>query len=251
MKVVYFDQERAALDPMRTLKDTLAEGNDAVVFRGRSIHIASWAKRFQFAHEHLNVRVGELSGGEQARAVIARLMLQPADVLLLDEPTNDLDIPTLEALEESLSDFPGAIVVVSHDRYFVDKLASLVIGLDGRGGYGIFADREQSEKALAASTKNAGKGANVGASPGSSKAGGGGPTSSKRLSYNEQREYDQMEAKILVAEGALEAAKTALEAPDVATSAGRLGELTKALEKCEKDIERLYTRWSELAAKLA
>ncbi len=91
--------------------------------------------------------VGRLSGGEQARALIARLMLQPADLLLLDEPTNDLDIPTLEILEESLSEFPGALVLVTHDRFMLDRICTVVLGLDGEGGSGVFADYLQWEEA--------------------------------------------------------------------------------------------------------
>src|SRR5437764_4713197 len=105
-----------------------------VIYRDRQLHVAAWAKQFLFRPEQLEVPVGSLSGGEQARVRLAQLMLKPADLLLLDEPTNDLDIPALEVLEDSLEEFAGALVLVSHDRELMDRLCTEVIGLDGRGG---------------------------------------------------------------------------------------------------------------------
>src|SRR4029450_3830932 len=104
-------------------------------------------KRFLFRSEQLETPVGRLSGGEQARAVLARLILEPADLLLLDEPTNDLDIPTLEVLEESLLEFPGALVLVTHDRYLLDRVSTRLLALDGRGGATFYADYDQWEQA--------------------------------------------------------------------------------------------------------
>src|SRR6266700_593185 len=144
LRVVYFDQNRQ-LDPDVTLRRALAPDSDAVVYQERVIHVASWAERFLFSAANLNQRVGRLSGGERARVLIAQLMLQPADVLLLDEPTNDLDIPTLELLEENLLEFRGALVLVTHDRYMLDRVSTVVLGLDGQGGAESFADYAQSE----------------------------------------------------------------------------------------------------------
>ena len=146
LKVVVFDQHRSRLDPGVSLKRTLAPHGDSVVFQGRGIHVAGWAKRFLFRSEQLETPVGRLSGGEQARAVLARLMLEPADLLLLDEPTNDLDIPTLEVLEESLLEFPGALVLVTHDRYLLDRVSTRILALDGEGGAVPFADYDQWEQ---------------------------------------------------------------------------------------------------------
>ena len=123
-----------------TLRRALAPEGDGIIYQGRTVHVASWAARFLFTGEQLNQPVRNLSGGERARVLIAKLMLEPADVLLLDEPTNDLDIPTLEILEENLLDFPGALVLVTHDRYLLNRVASTVLGLDGRGNTGRFAD---------------------------------------------------------------------------------------------------------------
>ncbi len=140
--MVYFDQSRQ-LDPDLTLRRALAPDSDAVIYQGSVIHVAAWAARFLFDPEDLNQRVGKLSGGERARVLISQLMLQEADVLLLDEPTNDLDIPTLEILEESLLEFTGALLLVTHDRYLLDRVSTIVLGLDGRGGAERFADYSQ------------------------------------------------------------------------------------------------------------
>src|SRR4029077_9197225 len=140
---VAFDQDRRDLDPRVSLAEALSPNAEVVLYRGRSYHITAWAKRFLFRQEQLELPVGDLSGGEQARILLARLMLQATDVLLLDEPTNDLDIGSLEVLEESLADFPGALVLVTHDRSLLDRLCSDILGLDGAGGARVFADYTQ------------------------------------------------------------------------------------------------------------
>ena len=144
LRIVYFSQMRE-LDTSLTLRRTLAPDSDSVIYQDRVVHVASYASRFLFTSEQLNQPVERLSGGERARVLIARLMLQPADVLILDEPTNDLDIPTLEILEESLLEFPGALVLVTHDRYLLDRVTNAVLGLDGRGNAALFADYLQWE----------------------------------------------------------------------------------------------------------
>ena len=142
MRIVSFDQIRE-IDQNLTLRRALAPDSDSVIYRDRVTHVASWAAKFLFTSEQLNQPVRRLSGGERARVLIAKLMLEPADLLLLDEPTNDLDIPTLEILEESLLEFPGAMVLVTHDRYLLDRVATVVLGLDGKGGAERFADYSQ------------------------------------------------------------------------------------------------------------
>jgi ATP-binding cassette subfamily F protein uup len=142
LRIVYFDQNRV-LDPSLTLRRSLAPDSDSVIYQDRVIHVGGWAARFLFTAEDLNRPVSRLSGGERARVLIAQLMLQPADLLLLDEPTNDLDIPTLEILEESLLEFRGALVLVTHDRYMLDRVSTVVLGLDGYGGAGRFASYSQ------------------------------------------------------------------------------------------------------------
>src|ERR1700744_4321247 len=142
LRIVYFDQNRE-LDPDVTLRRALAPDSDSVIYRDQVIHVGGWAARFLFTAEQLNQKVGRLSGGGRARVLIAQLMLQPADVLLLDEPTNDLDIPTLEILEETLLESSGAVVLGTHDRYMLDRVSTVVLGLDGTGGAERFADYSQ------------------------------------------------------------------------------------------------------------
>src|SRR5438093_4876004 len=147
LRIVRFEQERGGLDPTESLRRALAPEGDALTWQGRSIHVNSWAKRFLFRPEQLEVAVGRLSGGEQARILVARLMREPADLLILDEPTNDLDIPTLEVLEESLAEFEGGVVLVTHDRFMLERAASVLLALDGAGGATTFADYSQWEAA--------------------------------------------------------------------------------------------------------
>jgi ATP-binding cassette subfamily F protein uup len=139
LRIVYFDQAREQLDRSQSLREGLGAHGDHVIYQDRTIHVAGWAKRFLFDSTQLDRPIASLSGGEQARVLIARLMLRPADLLLLDEPTNDLDIPTLEVLEESLGEFPGALVLVTHDRFLLDRVSTVVLGLDGQGGAELFA----------------------------------------------------------------------------------------------------------------
>src|SRR5207245_10028129 len=146
LKTVVFEQDRDTLDPAVSLKRALAPESDSVVYDGRPVHVAAWARRFLFRSEQLETPVGRLSGGEKARILIARLMLAPADLLILDEATNDLDIPTLEVLEDNLAEFPGALVLVTHDRLLLDRVSTSILALgrpDGRAA--LYADYAQWE----------------------------------------------------------------------------------------------------------
>jgi ABC transport system ATP-binding/permease protein len=246
LQIVYFEQDRDALGPETTLRRALAPEGDSVIFRDRTVHVAGWAKRFLFREEQLPMPIGALSGGERARVFIARLMLQPADVLLLDEPTNDLDIPTLEILEDNLLDFPGALVLVTHDRYMLDRVSTFVLGLHGDGTAQLYADYSQYEEGR---TARLGSAQNRNGKPAALLVPQG-PEAKKKLSYREQREWDQIESRIEEADAALTALQLALQDLQVTSNPVRLQETYAALEAAQAQVDQLYSRWSELEAKV-
>ncbi len=249
LRIVYFDQNRE-LDPDITLLRALAPDSDAVIYQERVIHVAAWAERFLFSAENLNQRVDRLSGGERARVLIAQLMLQPADVLLLDEPTNDLDIPTLEILEESLLDYSGAVVLVTHDRFMLDRVSTVVLGLDGRGSAERFADYSQWEAwqrtQLSLATPKS-----VNGHRGPRPARGEVPraVAKKKLSYAEAREFAAMESRIHEAEQILHAKRAALEDPAITSDRISLQNACTQLDEAQKSVDTLYARWVELEQK--
>ena len=252
LRIVYFDQNRQ-LDPEVSLRRALASDSDSVIYQERVIHVAAWAARFLFSGEDLNRPVGRLSGGERARVLIAQLMLQQADVLLLDEPTNDLDIPTLEILEESLLEYRGALVLVTHDRYMLDRVSTIVLGLDGRGDAERFADYSQwdawlrsqqakpSTDARATTTR---KGRD--SAPADTNRPG---ATAKKLSHTEGREFASIEKRIAKAEEELLARRAALEDPEISSDAPRLHTAYVEMESAQKTVDELYARWAELSQK--
>ena len=244
LRIVYFDQRRE-LDPNVTLRRALAPEGDSVIYQDRVTHVASWAAKFLFKGEQLNQPVERLSGGERARVLIAQLMLQPADVLLLDEPTNDLDIPTLEILEESLLEFRGSLVLVTHDRYMLDRVSSIVLGLDGQGGAERFADYSQWET-WQAEREQASQINTRGTSPAATTSA---TMSKKKLSYLEAREYASIEERVASAEQLLETTRAAAEDPAIASDAERLMSAHAELEKAQNQVDELYARWAELEKK--
>jgi ATP-binding cassette subfamily F protein uup len=252
LRIVYFDQSRE-LDPDVTLRRALAPEGDSVVYQDRMIHVASWAAKFLFAGEQLNQPVGRLSGGERARVLIAQLMLQPADVLLLDEPTNDLDIPTLDILEESLLEFRGSLVLVTHDRYMLDRVSTVVLGLDGAGGSGLFADYSQWESWLEERKRTArsdlGNDARPVARAEVSSDNAGQAPGKKKLSYLEAREYDAIEHRVAEAEVVLQAKRVQLEDPAIVSDGPRLMAAHAEMEEAQDNVDTLYARWAELEKK--
>ena len=222
--------------------------SDSVIYQDRVVHVASWAARFLFTGEQLNQPVGRLSGGERARVLIAQLMLQPADVLLLDEPTNDLDIPTLEILEESLLEYRGALLLVTHDRFLLDRLSTVVLGLDGLGHIERFGDYLQWETwqagQMAATRKSSA------ASQAAARAVPATPAARNRLSYKEARELETIEQRIADAEKELQARHAALADPQVLSNAARLRTISLEMEAAQRNIDSLYARWAELERKV-
>jgi ABC transport system ATP-binding/permease protein len=246
LRMVYFDQTRV-LNEKLTLRRALAPEGDSVIYQDRVIHVASWASRFLFTGEQLNQPVERLSGGERARVLIANLMLQPADLLLLDEPTNDLDIPTLEILEEALLDFSGALVLVTHDRYLLDRVTNSVLGLDGRGNSALFADYVQWEEwrgqlpAPAEPSTPQPRPTSPAPLPSAQK---------KKLSYLEQREYNAIEARIEASDQRLLRARARVDDPAAATDAAALTEALAEMNAAQSEHDTVLERWLELTEKI-
>lgn len=246
LRIVYFDQSRQ-LDLSLTLRRALAPEGDSVLYQDRLIHVAAWAAKFLFAGEQLDQPVERLSGGERARVLIAQLMLQPADVLLLDEPTNDLDLPTLEILEQSLLEFRGSLVLVTHDRYLLDRVSTVVLGLDGQGGAESFADYGQWEiwQTERARLRHEARTPSP-PIPDSSTP----PVAARtKLSYLEAREYAGIEQLITEAEQKLRSKRAALEDPAIASDGRKLVAAQAEMDAAQNDLDTLYTRWAELHEK--
>jgi ATP-binding cassette subfamily F protein uup len=237
LRCVYFDQAREQLDGEVTLRRALSPEGDTVAVGPRKMHVKSWARQLLFRDDQLDQPVRTLSGGERARTLIARLMRTPADVLLLDEPTNDLDIPTLEALERSLLEFEGAVVLVTHDRYLMDRVCTDLIALDGSGGVRAVADLAQWDQlredapAPAAPTRPAPSKERVRDAP------------RQKLTYNEKRELEGMEATVLEAEARVADLQSSAEK---AGDPEELNRIYADLHDAQSEVERLYERWAEL-----
>ena len=247
IRVAVFDQSRKLVDKNQTLQEALTpNGGDGVIYQDKLVHVASWAKRLKFRHDQLQTPVSALSGGEQARILLGQLMLTKADVLFLDEPTNDLDIPSLEVLEESLSSFPGAIVLVTHDREMLDRVSTVLLGLNGGGHVTPYASvaQWQSDIQGASLAKNSEKVASKKKADDQKnkseetlrdqKAARG------KLSYKEQQEFDRMEEAILEAETELD---------DLQKNPETDVEYYQRLAEVQQEVERLYARWEELSSR--
>jgi len=244
LKIVWFQQDRSSLDLDGTLKHALAGDNDTVSYRGRSMHVTSWARKLLFETEKLPLTLGNLSGGEQARVLIARLMLQEADILILDEPTNDLDIPTLEVLEDSLSEFPGAVMLVSHDRMLLDTVCQEVLALTGNGPVEFFAGYTQFEPEIprffreSVAEKEEIK--RKTSKPRRERSG---------LTAPERRDLESLPGRIETTEVAIAALEEKMMEPEIASDFARLSAFAGEQESLKKELESLYERWQELEAK--
>lgn len=234
IKIVYFDQHKTQIPDHITIKEALSPNGDYILFRGQWIHVNGWCKRFLFSPDLLNIPIGSLSGGEKARISIAHLMLKQADILLLDEPTNDLDIPTLERLEESLIDFPGAIVLITHDRCMLNRICNSLLSLEDLNQTILYPDYVQWQ---AAQKKP------VLTKPKENKQA---PISKPKLSYLEQKEYQQIEKKI---EGLEKEIKQFHQLLEITTATNDLTEICIAIHLKENQIEQLYLRWQRLDQK--
>ncbi len=242
LRIVLFDQNRAQLDENKTLQEALAGDGNSVEYRGRAIHVATWARRFLFRDDQLRMPVSYLSGGEKSRIQIANLMRREADILILDETTNDLDISSLEVLEESLEDFPGAVILVTHDRLMLDTISDEILVLSGDGGCEIFADYAQFEKHIKnvakATVKTAAK-EKKSAKVSRRKSG---------LSTPERRALEAMPKKIEEIEEKISSLQTQMSAPDVASNFARLEEMVLQESALKAELEQLFERWQQLEA---
>jgi ABC transport system ATP-binding/permease protein len=243
-KVLLFDQHREELPQDLTLRRALAPENDKVNYRGQSIHVNSWCRRFLFEPDRLDLPVSRLSGGEKARVLIARLMVQPADVLLLDEPTNDLDISTLETLEESLLEFPGAIVLITHDRYMLEQTCNVMLGLGAGGKSALLADYTQWEILQKQGLEDEKK-----AQPSQDAKQQTQSSRSSKLTYNEKRELELIEQKVEKAEEEVALLHLKMEDPALASMASELQKACNQLQEAQQTLEKLYHRWQELENK--
>lgn len=246
LSISYFDQHRTAIDPTLTLGKALAPEGDQVVFNGRAYPVAAWADRFLFTRSQLASSVSSLSGGERARLLVARLMLNNASLLLLDEPTNDLDLWTLETFEEALTEYPGTIVMVSHDRYFLNEVCSAFLGLDGDGSITAYASYEQWEEEF----KRRGSGANTTREQEPARSNGGGasavaPIRKKGLSHAEKKELQAIERQIAAIEANIAELTAQLE-NSATTRNGSVVEVAKELHQTQEQLEALVERWGVL-----
>jgi len=239
LQLVYFDQHREQLDGNWTLKEALSPCGDFVHFRGQEIHVHGWAKKFLFSPERLPLPVRLLSGGERARILLARWMLRPADVLFLDEPTNDLDVPTLEVIEESLQEFPGAVVLITHDRYFMDRVCTHVLGLGNDLEQRMFADCRQWEEEVSRKFLQSGKKTEL--QRNSSEV----SMRRKSLSYAEKKELSNMEKNLQLAEERVQMLHGQIEEKE----GKELLDLYRAIHTAQEQVERLYQRWQVLLNK--
>ncbi|MFZ3104941.1 MAG: ATP-binding cassette domain-containing protein, partial [Smithella sp.] len=241
LKIVYFDQARESLQQQKTIKQFLADGNDTVIFKDRSVHLVSWIKRFGFSTEQINSTIASLSGGEQARILIAKLMLQPADILLLDEPTNDLDIRTIETLEENLLEFGGLLVIVSHDRYMISRVCGLFIGFTTDAQAELFADYEQWEESLKTNKKeNAADARKTDKDKEPKKE-------KTKLSYKEKLELQEVEKQIEILHDKIKLLEAQLADPKNFSDYILLHKLTEEIAADKEALDKFYHRWEYLS----
>jgi len=248
LKIAVFDQNRTRLDPELTLREALnPAGGDSILFKDRSIHVVTWAKRFLFMPDQLDMPVKRLSGGEKARIILADLMRQPCDILLLDEPTNDLDILSLEVLESSIQDFPGAVIIVSHDRYLMDNVCHRMLFLEKNTAPAFYKDFSQILKAKAANEASQKESLpTVEKKPVRKKT-----KAKPALSYKDKFELEHIEDNILKAEETAADLTLKVQAPEVIKDTALLTDICAQLEQAESKVQKLYARWEELEDKKA
>jgi ABC transport system ATP-binding/permease protein len=251
VQVAYYDQQREQLDPERTVFDTVGDGNDTVTVNGRTTHVHGYLRDFLFPPERAYSPVKALSGGERNRLLLARLFTRPANVLVLDEPTNDLDIETLELLESHLIEWPGTLLLVSHDRAFIDHVVTSTLVFEGGGRVqeyvGGYEDwlRQRAEPQMAVQPPPDRPARAPAAAPPAAVA------SRKKPSYREQQEFKQLPAKIEALEHEQERLNASVAAPDFYRQpAQAIADTLARLQALQHELQTAYTRWDELDARV-
>lgn len=243
----YVDQGRLKLNPELTVFEEIGEGSETVNLGGERIGIWSYLKRFLFEDERIKTQIKYLSGGEKARLILAKILKKGGNFLILDEPTNDLDLSTLRLLEEALEQYKGCVIVVSHDRYFLNRVCSGIIAFEGDakvnytlGDYDYYLEkRKERDKEI---KKTASKKSNLSPAPT--------PQKTKKLSYKEQRELDSMEENVMELEAEVERIETMFAEPDFFKNNGdQSAELHSKLTELKEKLDNSYARWEELEAK--
>ena len=246
---VMIDQQRAILQPELTVRQVLAEGGDWIDVRGRRKHAQAYLKDFLFDPSLIDAKIGTFSGGERSRLLLAREFARTSNLLVLDEPTNDLDLETLDLLQEVIADYEGTVLIVSHDRDFLDRTVTVTLGLDGSGTVDIVAggyeDWEAKRKAKPNKKGSSGTEKNAKASPPPPPP----PKDPAKLSYKDQRDYEQLPDRIEELEGLITKGETALADPELyAKDPERFSRISKSLELARAEKDEAEERWLDLAA---
>lgn len=244
LRISIFDQKRTQLNPEIPLREALnPAGGDSVNYKGRSVHVVTWAKRFLFMPDQLDMPIKRLSGGEKARIILANLMLEPCDILLLDEPTNDLDILSLEVLEQSIQEFAGAVIIVSHDRYLMDRVCHKILYLDPDTGAEFYKDfnqiltrRQAVLEAVKTSSQKKDPKKRV-------------PKKKPGFSYKDKYELEHIEQIILEGEERVLELTEKVQEPQVIKDPVLMTDVCSQLEKAESKVQELYARWEVLEDK--
>jgi ABC transport system ATP-binding/permease protein len=249
---IVIDQQRKLMEPQKRVKDVLANGGDWIEVRGAKKHIKGYLKEFLFDPALTDAPIGSLSGGERSRLLLAREFAREANLLVLDEPTNDLDLETLDLLQEVIADYDGTVLIVSHDRDFLDRTVTITLGLDGSGKIDVVAGgyedwvRQRYEAHRQRSSAKAGAQGRAKAAP--SGTPGPRPSPGKKLSYNDQRDYDRLPGEIERMQADIVTAEAALADPDLYTrDPDHFTELTERIARHRADIEAAELRWLEVA----
>jgi len=247
---IVIDQQRKLMDPAKRVKDVLANGGDWIDVRGHKKHIKGYLKEFLFDPAIAEAPIGSLSGGERSRLLLAREFAREANLLVLDEPTNDLDLETLDLLQEVIADYDGTVLIVSHDRDFLDRTVTITLGLDGSGKVDIVAGGYEDwvRKRYEVARAPAKAGAQTRAALKTEESGPLPSQGNKKLSYKDQRDYDRLPGEIERLEAEVVADEAALHDADLyAKNPERFGELTERIARNRAEIEAAELRWLEVA----